>query len=242
MIQTRIKESVAWLQINRPKQKNALSIQLLEQILEALTQLEKNKKVRVIVLYGKENFSAGGDINDMFVDNAEKAKEVANKVQGIYHKIELISKPIIAYTKGLVLGGGIELALVCDIIISHPNSKFSLPEASLGIIPGGGATQRLKAVIGKQNAAYMLFTGDLLSADKMLSLNLIQEIADDIDRVIFIANSIAQKNPTAIKELKQLLQKDMDFDAETKSFAKLLLGEGKDGIQSFIKEKKMPNW
>ena len=140
------------------------------------------------------------------------------------------------------MGGGVELALVCDIIISHPNSKFSLPEASLGIIPGGGATQRLKSTIGRQNAAYMLFTGEIFSADKMLSMNLIQEIADDIERVEYIANLIAHKNPTAIKELKNLLQKDLDFEAESQSFAKLLLGEGKDGIQSFIKNKKMPNW
>ncbi len=242
MIKTKIKEAVAWLEINRPKHKNALSIQLLEDLLKTLQKLDSDESVRVIVIFGKENFSAGGDINDMLISSEKEAIEIAKKVQSIYLKISQISKPIIAYTKGLVFGGGFELALVCDIILSHPNANFSLPEAKLGIVPGGGATQRLKRVIGEQNAAYLLFTGEQFSAQWMLSLHLIQEVTDDLDRVRYISNLIAEKNPEAIKELKILLKKDMDLEAETNSFSKLLQNDGNKGIRTFLKDKKWPKW
>jgi len=242
MISTQIKHSVAWVLIDRPEQKNALSIQLLEQLLVELKRNDKNDEVKLSVIFGEDNFSSGGDIKDMNIEDEKSAKELAHKVQGIYTEISQIEKPIIAYTKGLVYGGGFELALVCDFIISHSNAKFSLPEAALGIIPGGGATQRLKSTIGKQNAAYLLLTGHAFSAEKMLRLNVIQEIEDRIEDVESITISIAQKNLNAVKELKRLLKKDLDFKAESESFAKLLVGEGKKGIQSFISNKKPPVW
>lgn len=241
-VKTQIKKQTAWVRIDRPKQKNALSIQLLELLLKELASLDSNPKVRVIVIYGEEDFSSGGDINEMLVSNLSEASEIAQKVQNIYSDIEKISKPLIAYTKGLVFGGGFELALVCDLILSHSNSKFSLPEASLGIVPGGGATQRLKHFIGQQNAAYILMTGDVFSAEKMLSMNLIQEIVDDMDRIEFIINSISKKEPTAIKAIKNLLKKDLDFKSESETFANLVAGSGKKGIKSFIETKKLPKW
>ncbi len=242
MIKSHIKNNTAWLEINRAKQRNALSIALLEELVLTLKKLEKNDSIRVIVLHGKDNFSAGGDINDMKIKNKQDAENIAQKVQDIYFKISEISKPIIAYTKGLVYGGGLELALVCDIIISHSKAQFSLPEARLGIIPGGGATQRLKTTIGKQNATYMLFTAEQFSAQWMLNHNLIQEIADNISHVEWISNRIAAQNPIAIMTLKQLLQKDRDFEAESESFAKLLLGDGQKGINSFIEKNQFPKW
>ena len=237
MITTRIEDSIAWLQINRPKQKNALSIELLEQILETLTSFEDNSEVKVIVIEGKDNFSAGGDLSDMLVDSNERALELATKIQNIYLNISKIPKPIIAYTKGVVLGGGLELALVCDFIIAHSNSIFSMPEASFGIVPGGGATQRLKAIIGKQNASYLFFTGQELSAQRMLEMGLVQKICDKHQDAKSIALSVAKMNTRALKELKILLQKDKDFEAESKSFANLLQTEGQEAIQSFLKRK-----
>ena len=236
MIQTRITKSVAWLQIDRPKQKNALSISLLEEILKKLTKYDADENIKVIIIHGNDNFSSGGDFNDMLVDNSTEAKQLAEKVQGIYFDISQIKKPLIAYTKGLVWGGGFELALVCDIIVSHSNSSFSFPEAALGIVPGGGGTQRLKNKIGKQNAAYILFSGESFSAERMLSLNLIQEITDDLRRVESIADTIAEKDTDAIKELKYLLKKDLDFKAESNSFSKLLINNGLNKIKSFLKK------
>ena len=238
MIKVEIKESVAWVKIDRPKQKNALSIQLLELLLEHLKQLENNNLVSVIVIFGEVDFSAGGDINDMLVNNHKEALFIANKVQQLFLDIENISKPIIAYTKGLVLGGGLELALVCDIIVSHSNAQFSLPETALGIIPGGGATQRLKNAIGKQNASIILMTGMIFSANQMLRFNLIQDIFDDVKFVEKLAKTIAKNNNVATKEIKKLLKKNNDFKAESESFANLLVGEGKQGIKKFLNYKK----
>ena len=235
MIRVEIKESIAWVKIDRPKQKNALSIELLELLLKNLKQLEKNSLINVIILFGEEDFSAGGDINDMLVDTQKEASEIANKVQQLFLDIEDISKPIIAYTKGLVYGGGVELALVCDIIISHSNAQFSLPETALGIIPGGGATQRLKNVVGKQNASIILMTGMIFSAKQMLNFNLLQDIFDDIKFVEKLAKTIAINNSKAIQEIKKLLRKDNDFKVESESFAKLLVGEGKEGIKKFLR-------
>ncbi len=242
MIKSHIKNAIGWIEIDRTKQKNALSIALLQKLLSSLQQLDEDKLVRVILIHGKENFSSGGDINDMQIDNEQEAIELAKKVQNIFSNITKISKPIIAYTKGLVFGGGLELALVCDIIISHSNANFSLPEARLGIVPGGGATQRLKGAIGKQNAAYMLFTAKQFSAQWMLSHNLVQEITDDISRVESIAMRISEQNPNAIKALKQLLQKNMDFEAESNSFAELLMNDGNRGVKSFIEKNQFPKW
>ena len=238
MIKVEIKESVAWVKIDRPKQKNTLSIELLQMLLKALKKLERDDLVNVIVLFGEENFSAGGDINDMLVDTELQAIEISNKVQKLFLDIENISKPIIAYTKGLVFGGGLELALVCDIIIAHSNAQFSLPETALGIIPGGGATQRLKNAIGKQNASIILMTGMIFSANQMLNFSFLQDIFDDIKFVEKLAKTIAQKNTQATMTIKNLLKKDNDFKAESESFAKLLVGEGKVGLQNFIKLKK----
>ena len=238
MIQVQITDKLAWVEINRPKQKNALSIRLLQQLLNELKSLESNNKVSVIIIFGKENFSSGGDINDMNIETEQEAIRIATQVQDIYSQIESIEKPIIAYTKGLVYGGGFELALVCDIIFSHNNSSFSLPETSLGIIPGGGATQRLKNVVGKHNASYILMSGKIFTAGDMYRLNLIQDIFDNIKDVEKEALIIAKNNNIASQELKKLLSKNNDFKSESESFSKLIMGEGKKGIENFLKYKK----
>lgn len=242
MINIEIRNRVAWVKIDRPKQKNALSIALLKQLITNLKALDNQSEVRVIVIFGQEHFSAGGDIKDMMAFETSAALPMAHEVQNLYTSISNLTKPIIAYTKGLVFGGGMELALVCDFIVSESNAKFSLPETALGIVPGGGATQRLKAQIGQQNAAYLLLTGSIFSAEKMLQMNFIQEIVNNQSDVKAIAQSIAQKNPNAIKELKQLLKLDLDLEAESESFARLLLNDGQKGIKSFIEDKRPPKW
>lgn len=242
MINIEIRNRVAWVELDRPKQKNALSIALLKQLITNLKALENQPEVRVIVIFGQENFSSGGDIKDMMAFGTTSALQMAHDVQDLYTSISNLTKPIIAYTKGLVFGGGMELALACDFIISERGSKFSLPEAALGLVPGGGATQRLKAQIGQQNAAFMLLTGSIFSAEKMLQMNFIQGIIENQSDVEAIAQSIAQKSPNAILELKQLLKLEMDLKAESESFAKLLLKDGQKGIKSFVEEKRPPKW
>jgi enoyl-CoA hydratase len=242
MISTQIESKIAFVSINRPEQKNALSISLLTQLKEELIKLDSDSEIRLIVIKGNENFSAGGDIKDMLVQSDDYAMHLAKKVQKIYLDIEAISKPLIAYTEGLVYGGGFELALCCDFIIANNNARFSLPEASLGIIPGGGATQRLKARIGKQNAAYLLLTAAEFPASKMLEMGVVQELVESEQEAQDIIKPMAIKSPEALKVLKALLNKNHDFNAESESFAKLLNSSGKEGIQMFINDKKLPKW
>ncbi len=234
MITTKIESKTAWLKIDRPQQKNALSISLLEDLKEKLTALDKNPDVHLIVLRGNDNFSAGGDINDMLIDSEEEALLLAKKVQNIYLDIEATHKPLIAYTEGLVYGGGFELALCCDFIVSHSNARFSLPEATLGIIPGGGATQRLKTRVGKQNAAYLLFSAAAFTAEKMLNMGVVQELVSSEEAFKSFIQGLATKSPEALKVLKALLKKDLDFNAESEQFAKLIAGSGKKGLEAFL--------
>ncbi len=179
MIKTNIKNQLAWVLLDRPQQKNALSVALLMRLVEELKTLEADSDVRAIVLYGAPDFSAGGDIRDMQTDSLQEAQALADKVQTAYMVIEQIRKPLVAYTSGLVFGGGFELALVCDFIFSDKSAIFSLPETALGIVPGGGATQRLKHRVGKQNAAFILMTGQRFPADRMFEMGLVQALVKD---------------------------------------------------------------
>ncbi len=238
MIKTNIKNHQAWVLIDRPKYKNALSLVLLESLKKELELLEFNDDVKVIVLYGEPDFSSGGDIRDMSTQQ-DDVSLMAKKVQDIYLRIEAIQKPLIAYVSGFVFGGGFELSLVCDFILADTTACFSLPETALGIVPGGGATQRLKARIGKQNAAFILMTGKRFSASEMLRLGIVQAIVKDKQEVTSLLDNIVAKNQSATLKIKSLLTCDLDFEAESKAFAELLSGEGKTLIQQFLK-KELP--
>ncbi len=235
MIQTKIENNIAWVLLNRPERKNALSLELLNNLVNQLKELAINSAVKAIVLYGQPDFSAGGDIRDMQTDSLEEARELAHKVQSMYMQIERISKPIVAYTSGLVFGGGFELALVCDFILADSTALFSLPETALGIVPGGGATQRLKQRIGKQNSAFILMTGQRLSANRMLEMGIIQAIVKDKTEVASILKSVVKNNQKATQTIKQLLCYDSDFSAESEAFAKLSQTEGKELMKRFFK-------
>ncbi len=236
MIKTSIKNHVAWVLLDRPQQKNALSVALLMHLVETLKVLDANSDVRAIVLYGQPDFSAGGDIRDMQTDSLQEAQALASKVQSAYMEIEQIGKPLLAYTSGLVFGGGFELALVCDFIVSHTSAIFSLPETALGIVPGGGATQRLKHRVGKQNAAFILMTGQRFSADRMFEMGLIQSLVKDDSEVEDLLKPLVKNNAKATATIKKLLRYDSDFSAESKAFAELSQTEGKVLMQRFFKK------
>ncbi|MBN2668645.1 MAG: enoyl-CoA hydratase/isomerase family protein [Bacteroidales bacterium] len=236
MIDLQIKNAVAWIKLNRPDKKNALSVSFLQQIADQLESNDKNEVIKVSVLYAEKDFSSGGDLNDMLSKGNDNPMLLAEEVQQLYQRIAEIEKPLITYATGIVFGGGFELALVSDIIIANEKATFALPEARFGIVPGGGATQRLKARIGRQNASFVLMTGQVFNAEQMYKLGVIQKLTISKQEVETIAVQIASNDISALKSMKILLKKNHDFNAESEEFAKLITKGGIQKIQSFLKK------
>jgi len=236
MIKLVIKDKIAIVQLNRPAQKNALSTLLLAELQNIFLRLQKDLSVSIIILKGDVDFSAGGDIKEMTkVGDRASAELLIEKVQAAFDTIYRTKKIVIAYTKGLVFGGGMELALASDIIFSHSNAQFSMPETALGIIPGAGGTQYLPRIIGQKNAAYMLLSGEVFSAKEMKRMGLVQNITDDFSETINFSEKLLKKDSDsliAIKELLRTAQPDLKKEAEF--FVDLLMKKGKDKISDFL--------
>ncbi len=242
MIEISIVDHLAIIKLNRPERKNALSIELLKELCRNLDSFEKNHNVRAALLHGGKDFSAGGDINDMQVADFNSAQAVADEVQSLFYKISNFKKPLIAFLSGSVMGGGIELALTCDFCLAHSAARFAMPEPALGLIPGGGATQRLPFKIGRANAAFVLLAGQTFDATQMQNFGLVQMIVDNFELAQVWATKLASQEPNALQSIKALLKQNLNFENESLEFAKCLIGNGRIGIQSFLNEKKPPVW
>lgn len=237
-----ISNNIQLIQLNRSKQYNALNKELSDELVFVLQQADNNPKIKCIILTGKENFSAGADI-----------KELASnpKFPEIWENIEKIKKPIVAAVQGVASGGGCEILMMCDIIISSEDAKFSQPEIKLGIICGGGATQRLPKIIGKNNAMEICLTGRAFSAQEAKELGLVNRITNSdnlMELTTQIAQEISQKPLDSIIATKELIKKSIwlsieeGLSYEKKLFYKLLSSEdGKEGLSAFL-EKRKPNF
>lgn len=178
------KEGVALLVINRPKSLNALNKDLLSELSDTFLALEQDAEVKVVVLTGsgEKAFVAGADISEMVQMTPAAAGEFSRKGQEIVLFIERMKKPVIAAVNGFALGGGLELAMACDFIYASEKASMGLPEVTLGVIPGFGGTQNLARAIGSKRASEMIFTGKLVSAQKLLEWGLVNEVfaADEL--------------------------------------------------------------
>ncbi|MGI0084850.1 MAG: enoyl-CoA hydratase/isomerase family protein, partial [Nitrososphaerales archaeon] len=168
------KQDYAKITINRPEVMNALNIELRKEIIEALSGVEKDEQVRAVVLTGagEKAFSAGADIKMFQTMTPFIAKEYLKTSKGASSKIENFPKPVIAAVNGYAIGGGLELAMSCDIIIASDNAKFGQGEINVGAIPGVGGTQRLPRLVGLKKAKEMIFTGELVDAKTALEMGL----------------------------------------------------------------------
>ena len=239
MIKLDIKDKIAVVQLDRPKQKNALSTSLLKELQNIFIDLQNDDTVSIIVIRGGVDFSAGGDIKEMTdVSDRESAELLISKVQAAFDTIYQTQKIVIAYTEGLVFGGGVELAMVSDLVFSHSNAQFSMPETALGIIPGAGGTQYLPRLIGKRNAAYMLLLGKVFSAEQMKEMGLVQEIIDDFSDLTPFLNTLLEKDRDSLMAIKKLLRTEqVDLKKEADLFVDLLMGNGKQKIIDFLKNR-----
>jgi len=195
--------AVALLELNRPRAKNALNEELLAALNEELAAIRHDDSVRAVVLSGAEGiFCAGADITAFDKLRSESLLGERKSAGGtIWTDLATFSKPVIAAVEGLALGGGCELALACDIVVAGRSAKFGVPEVKLGVIPGGGGTQRLIQAVGKSKALAMLLTGDFISAAKAETAGIVAEVTDDGESVaiaLAMAQRIAKNSPLAV--------------------------------------------
>jgi enoyl-CoA hydratase len=229
-------------------EKNSLSIEVSKEIYEGLRELEMNPAVRVILIQGNHKFfSPGADIKELKDLNAESAK--SKGLFNFFDKIKEVKIPIVAAVEGYALGGGMELALLCDIIIASEESKFGQPEINLGLIPGIGGTQRLKNFIGKYNANLLCMTGEIISGQRAYELGFVSVLLDKNNfsqEAIKFTIKLAQKSKSSLIEIKKLISINSNIDnnleQERNSFYKLLDSENaKIGISAFLNKLK-PKW
>ncbi|HEU4943829.1 MAG TPA: enoyl-CoA hydratase-related protein [Solirubrobacterales bacterium] len=196
---------VALLRLNRPEARNALSPEVMERLADELERLDPDPEVRCIVIAGSDKvFAAGADIKAM--SERSFAEALRHPAASFWRRLAAIKTPMIAAVSGYALGGGCELALACDMIVAAQGATFGQPEINLGIIPGGGGTQRLARVIGKQRAMEYVLTGKRFDAETAWQLGLVNRVvADDgwLAEAMALAKSVAEQPPIAARLAKQ---------------------------------------
>jgi enoyl-CoA hydratase len=241
---------VALIQLNRPKELNALNLQLMGEVRDALKALDDDDEVRSIIITGNERaFAAGADIKQM----AGKTTVDMWKVDqfSTWDQINKTRKPIIAAVSGFALGGGCELAMTCDMIIASETAQFGQPEIKIGVMPGAGGTQRLTKALGKAKAMELVLTGKFISAEEALSYQLINKIVPVelyLQEATKLASEIAQMSPLAVQMAKESVKRsfevplDEGLHFERKNFYMLFSSEDqKEGMNAFV-EKRKPNF
>jgi enoyl-CoA hydratase len=238
---------IALVQLNRPKELNALNRQLMEELRDTLQLLDKNEKVRVIIVTGNEQaFAAGADIKQM-ADKTSTEMLLIDQFS-TWDQIRKTKKPLIAAVSGFALGGGCELAMTCDMIVASETAKFGQPEIKIGTMPGAGGTQRLTYALGKARAMELILTGRFLSADEALSRGLVNKVVPVemyLHEALSLANEIAQMAPVAVQLAKEAVNRsfethlDEGLQVERKNFYLTFATEDqKEGMKAFIEKRK----
>ena len=240
-------EGVGLVRINRPDARNALNLAVRKLLAKHLTEMGDDPSIRCIVLTGNDKaFAAGADIKEMA--GAGAIEMLLRGTHKLWRTIGACPKPVIAAVSGFALGGGCELAMTCDIIIAGEGARFGQPEVKIGIIPGGGGTQRLPRAVGKYKAMRYLLTGDLISAKEASDMGLVSEIVPDAEvekRAIAMAQQIAELPPLAIEQVKECVLRGLDaaldtgLALETKAIQMLFASQDqKEGMAAFIEKRK----
>ncbi len=240
---------IAVLIINRPDKLNALNHKVHEEGVAALDELRKDDEVRVLVITGagEKSFIAGADISE-FAGQTPVTQRNTFHEKTFFNTIDSFPKPVIAMVNGFCLGGGNELALACDLRVCSENAKFSQPEINLGIIPGGGGTQRLTRLIGEGRAMEIMLTGDMIDAQTALKfglVNYVYPISELEERTMELAAKISEKAPIALQLAKEAVKfasrsnLDEGLRREVDLFAICFSTEDKEeGVSAFLEKRK----
>jgi enoyl-CoA hydratase len=244
--------AVEILTLNRPDKRNALNAALREAIIAALEAIAADAEVRAIVLTGAGHkaFVAGADVTE-FAGRDVAAQAATMRGRRVYDVVAAVERPVIAAVNGACLGGGLELALACDIRIASEAARFGQPEVNLGLIPGGGATQRLPRIVGTGAALRLILTGEPVDAAEALRLGLVEEVtapAECLPRAIAVAERIARNSPVAVAAAKRAtraalgLPLSAGLDLERAAFLSCFgAADRTEGIAAFL-EKRLPDF
>jgi enoyl-CoA hydratase len=239
--------AIAVVLLNRPDQLNALSDELMEELVSALTELDRDEGVRAIVLGGSERaFAAGADIGELAQASAidlyyQRRIERWDAIRGLW-------TPLIAAVSGYCLGGGCELAMACDLIVASESAQFGQPETGLGIIPGAGGTQRLTRAVGKALAMDVILSGRRLSADEALAAGLVARVVPNeawLEEAKELAREIAEKGPVGTRLAKESVDRAFEttltagLEAERRALYLAFASEdAKEGLTAFTEKRK----
>jgi enoyl-CoA hydratase len=240
-------ERIGIVALNRPKVLNALNTEMMSELVEALEGLDQEEGIRCLILTGNDKaFAAGADIGEMAEASAVEMLQMNNIAR--WDRMMRISKPIIAAVSGYALGGGCELALLCDLIIASETARFGQPEINIGVIPGAGGTQRLTKTLGKYKAMELVLTGGVVSAREAERLGLVNRVAPVetyLDEAKKLALEICQRSPLALKLAKEAILKALDtslrdgLDFERKCFYLLFGSEDqREGMKAFLQKRQ----
>ncbi|CAN5677992.1 enoyl-CoA hydratase-related protein [soil metagenome] len=242
--------AVAVITINRPDKRNALSATVRSELLEVMAELSADDGIRVLVLTGsgEKAFVAGADIGE-FSSRSPLEQREAMRSPRIFEAIAECPKPVIAMINGFALGGGCELALACDLRIASDTAKLGQPEINLGIIPGGGGTQRLPRVVGAGQAMRLILTGELIDATESLRIGLVDLVvpaAELREKVLEIATRMAERSPLALAMAKAAVRAAAEMplaaglNYEKELFTTCFASDDRtEGVSAFL-EKRAP--
>lgn len=247
LVNPQVAPFIAHVQLNRPKELNALNLELMLEIKEALLSLDADPNVRAIVISGNERaFAAGADIKQMAGRTAIDMLIIDQFTT--WDSIRKTKKPLIAAVSGFALGGGCELAMICDMIIASETAQFGQPEINIGVMPGAGGTQRLTRIIGKNKAMELVLTGKFISAEEAKAYGLVNKIVPVeffLSEAIALASDIASKSPIAVQMAKESVLKAYEMPLqealffERKNFYMLFATEDqKEGMAAFVEKRK----
>jgi enoyl-CoA hydratase len=248
-----VKDGVALLTFNRPKVLNAVNARVIEELDDAVRQVERDRAIGAVVLTGagEKAFVAGADIAAMSTMTPAEARLFAERAHGVLARLAALPVPTVAAVNGYALGGGCEIALACDLVYASENARFGQPEVNLGIIPGFGGTQRLPRRVGMMRALEMILTGDLYDAARAKEMGLVLDVlpaAGLLPHAIAQAKKIAGKGPVAVALAKRAIHTGADADlsvanelerqAFSSSFA---TDDSREGMKAFL-EKRAAKW
>jgi enoyl-CoA hydratase len=236
------------IMLNRPQAMNALSGTLVKELISALTDLEQDDDVRCLVIAGSERaFSAGADIKEM-ADMTAVEMSMTGHFFPLWDKVGRYPKPIVGALSGFVLGGGLELAMSLDVLVASETTQLGQPEIDIGVMPGGGGTQRLTRAVGKSKAMEMILTGKRIGAEEAKTLGLVSRVVPKeayLEEAKKVANEIASKSPVATRLAKMAVNKAYEvglsngLDFERELFYLLFASEdAKEGMHAFMEKRK----
>lgn len=243
-------EGIATITINRPDALNALNVETLKEISLRIADAREDKNIKVIILTGAGDraFCAGADLKMMKGTGAYKGMHLSQLGQKLTMEIEEVEKPVIAAINGYALGGGLELAMACDLRIASENARLGQPEVNVGLIPGWGGTQRLPRFVGKGKAKELIFTGKRIDAKTAEQLGLLNKVVtpEQLEPTVKeIASELMSKSPIAIELAKQLINNSTETDPkvglinEAEAFGVLASTEDfKEGVNAFLEKRK----